>query len=92
MVKPLGKRGIAEGEAPVGCVLALGSGPDLRVVARGHNQLNALGRKTAHAGMVAFESADSRGGRPLARPLDAEAVIMVSILEPSSWSRPWSRA
>ena len=82
VVKPLGKRGIAEGEAPVGCVLALGSGPDLRVVARGHNQLNALGRRTAHAEMVAFESADSRDGRPPTLPLDAEAIIMVSTLEP----------
>ena len=76
------ERGMAEGEAPIGCVLALGSGPDLRVVARGHNRLNALGRKTAHAEMVAFESAGSRDGQPPALPLDAEDVIMVSTLEP----------
>lgn len=76
------ERGMAAGEAPIGCVLALGSGPDLRVVARGHNRLNALGRKTAHAEMVAFESAGSRDGQPPALPLDAEDVIMVSTLEP----------
>ena len=76
------ERGVAEGEAPIGCVLAVGSGPDLRVVARGHNRLNALKRKTAHAEMVAFEAAGSVGGAPPALPLDAEDVIMVSTLEP----------
>jgi len=76
------ERGVAEGEAPIGCVLALGSGPDLRVVARGHNRLNALKRKTAHAEMVAFEAGGSLDGAPPALPLDAEDVIMVSTLEP----------
>ena len=76
------KRGMAEGEAPIGCVLAVGSGPDLRVVARGHNRVNALGRKTAHAEIVAFENAGSRDGQPPALPLDAEDVTLVSTLEP----------
>ncbi len=69
---------MAEGEAPIGCVLALGSGPSLRIVARGHNRVNALGRKNAQAEIVAFENAGSRDGQPL----DAEDVILVSTLEP----------
>lgn len=76
------ERGMAEGEAPIGCVLAMGPGPDLRIVARGHNRVNALGRKTAHAEMVTFENAGSRNGQPPALPLDAEEVILVSTLEP----------
>lgn len=76
------ERGMAEGEAPIGCVLATGSGPDLRVVARGHNRQNALGRKMAHAEMVAFENAGSRDGQPPALPLDAQDVTLVSTLEP----------
>lgn len=76
------ERGMAEGEAPIGCVLALGSGPSLRIVARGHNRVNALGRKNAHAEIVAFENAGSRDGRPAALPLDAEDVTLVSTLEP----------
>lgn len=76
------ERGMAEGEAPIGCVLAMGSGPDLRVVARGHNRVNALGRKTAHAEMVTFENAGSHEGDPPALPLDAEDVTLVSTLEP----------
>lgn len=76
------ERGVAEGEAPIGCVLALGSGPDLRIVARGHNRLNALGRKNAHAEIIAFENAGIQDGQPPALPLDAKDVILVSSLEP----------
>ena len=77
------ERGMAEGEAPIGCVLARGSGDALRVVARGHNRVNALQRKTAHAEIVAFENAGSDGsGSPPAVPLDADDVILVSTLEP----------
>lgn len=76
------ERGMAEGEAPIGCVLATGSGPGLHIVARGHNRVNALGRKTAHAEMVAFESAGSQNGQPPALPLGAEDVTLVSTLEP----------
>ncbi len=79
------RRGMDEGEAPIGCVLALGGdvpalGP--QIVARGHNRVNALGRKTAHAEMVAFENAGSQGGEPPALPLDADNVVLVSTLEP----------
>ena len=78
------ERGMAEGEAPIGCVLARGSGDGLRVVARGHNRVNALQRKTAHAEIVAFENAGSDGtaAAPPALPLDADDVILVSTLEP----------
>lgn len=76
------KQGMAEGEAPIGCVLALGAGPDLHIVARGHNRVNAMGRKNAHAEIVAFENAGSQNGQPPALPLDAEDVILVSTLEP----------
>jgi len=76
------EQGMAEGEAPIGCVLALGSGPSLRIVARGHNRVNALGRKNAQAEIVAFENAGSRDGQPPALPLDAEDVTLVSTLEP----------
>ncbi len=74
--------GVAEGEAPIGSVIARGSGADLRVIARGHNRVNGLGRKTAHAEIVTFENAGSVGGNPPALPLDADDVILVSTLEP----------
>lgn len=71
--------GWAEGEAPIGCVLVLGSGEEARVVARGHNRANALRRKNAHAEIVAFENA---GGDPPALPPEAEEVALFSTLEP----------
>jgi len=74
--------GMAEGEAPIGCVIARGSGDTLRVIARGHNRVNGLGRKTAHAEIVTFENAGRVGGKPPALPLDADDVILVSTLEP----------
>lgn len=80
------KRGVAEGEAPIGCVIAL---PDqdkpgfARVVARGHNRSNALQRNNAHAEIIAFENAGSDGqGRPPTLPTDADDAILVSTLEP----------
>jgi tRNA(adenine34) deaminase len=76
------RRGMAEGEAPIGCVIALGAGPDLRIVARGHNRVNALGRKNAHAEIVAFENAGSQNGQPPALPPDASGAVLVSTLEP----------
>ena len=76
------ERGMAEGEAPIGCVLARGEGENLRVVARGHNRTNALQRKNAHAEIIAFENAGAKDGQPPALPLDAEDVILVSSLEP----------
>jgi len=74
--------GMDEGEAPIGCVLARGAGKSLRIVARGHNRVNALARKAAHAEMVAFENAGAHNGQPPALPLDADDVILVSTLEP----------
>lgn len=76
------ERGLTEGEAPIGSVLAIAQGPELRIVARGHNQVNALGRKSAHAEMVTFEKAGSQDGQPPALPLDARNVILTSTLEP----------
>jgi len=78
------ERGMAEGEAPIGCVLALPDGTGgANIVARGHNRVNALQRKNAHAEIVAFENAGGRGdGKPPALPLDADDVILVSTLEP----------
>lgn len=76
------ERGMAEGEAPIGCVLALAENGEARIVARGHNRLNASGRKNAHAEIVAFENAGSRDGQPPALPLDATNAILVSTLEP----------
>lgn len=76
------QRGMDDGEAPLGCVLALGNGGDPQIVARGYNRTNALGRKTAHAEMVAFENAGSQNGQPPSLPLGAEDVILVSTLEP----------
>ena len=76
------KRGVEEGEAPIGCVLALGTGGEPRIVARGFNRFHALQRKTAHAEMIAFENAGSQNGLPPALPTDAKDVILVSTLEP----------
>ncbi|MBC8102440.1 MAG: nucleoside deaminase, partial [Cytophagales bacterium] len=79
------ERGMREGEAPIGCVLAV---PDkdrpgeAKIIAGGHNRVNALQRKMAHAEIVAFENAGSDNGEPPALPLDAEQVILVSTLEP----------
>ncbi|RYG48353.1 nucleoside deaminase [bacterium] len=71
------ERGMSEGEVPIGCVIAVG--PDAEIVARGFNRVNALGRKTAHAEIVAFENG---GGNPPSLPLDAEDAVLVSTLEP----------
>ena len=81
--------GVKEGEAPIGCVIALADDADdaepgtARIVARGHNKGNALQRKNAHAEIIAFENAGSDGeGKPPALPMEAEGVILVSSLEP----------
>ncbi len=79
------EQGMREGEAPIGSVLAL---PDketpgkAQVIARGHNRVNGLQRKMAHAEIVAFENAGGDGGKAPALSLDAEDVILVSTLEP----------
>jgi tRNA(Arg) A34 adenosine deaminase TadA len=79
------ERGMAAGEAPIGCVIALPADDSgtARIVARGHNRGNALQRKNAHAEIIAFENAGSDGnGRPAALPVDATDTILVSTLEP----------
>jgi HAD superfamily hydrolase (TIGR01509 family) len=67
------RRGLASGEAPIGCVVADGSG---QVIARGHNQFNCSRDRTAHAEMVAFRECAGR------IPHDARDHILVSTLEP----------
>ena len=76
--------GVSEGEAPIGCVIALPeTNGTAKIVARGHNRGNALKRKNAHAEIIAFENAGGDGaGREPALPLDAEQIILVSTLEP----------
>ena len=79
------RKGMAEGEAPIGSVLALPNQTTpgkARIIARGHNRVNALQRKMAHAEIVTFENAGGDDGTPPALPLDAEDVILVSSLEP----------
>ena len=65
--------GMANGEAPIGCVLADGDG---NVVQRAWNEMNATQNKTAHAEIVAFAKAAGK------IPLDANDFILVSTLEP----------
>ena len=67
------REGMANGEAPIGCVLARGDG---RIVARAWNAMNRTGNKTAHAEIMAFAEAAGRV------PLDARDLVMVSTLEP----------
>ena len=76
--------GVSEGEAPIGCVIALAQGNGTaNIVARGHNRGNALKRKNAHAEIIAFENAGSDDtGREPSLPMDAENVVLVSTLEP----------
>ncbi len=70
--------GLGEGECPIGCVLARMEMDRAtpRIVARGHNRVKALGRRTAHAEMVAFENAEG------ALPIGAGGIVLVSTLEP----------
>jgi HAD superfamily hydrolase (TIGR01509 family) len=65
--------GMADGEAPIGAVLARSDGT---VIARGWNRLNKTRNKTAHAEMVAFAEAAGKV------PADARDLILVSTLEP----------
>ncbi|MBC7808486.1 MAG: nucleoside deaminase [Akkermansiaceae bacterium] len=78
------EQGVSEGEAPIGCVIALtGENGTATIVARGHNRGNALKRKNAHAEIIAFENGGSDdSGREPTLPMDAEKVILVSTLEP----------
>lgn len=70
------RKGESEGEVPIGAVIVVGSGEEARVVARGHNRVNSLSRKQAHAEIIAFE--DSNGKIAL----DEEEIALFSTLEP----------
>ena len=115
------KRGVAEGEAPIGCVIARpvsdainrqnsgkaeaaqepqepkqqeqnskeqepeaqnGAYHEVKIVARGHNRMNGLQSKIAHAEIMAFQSAAGNGTAEPAIPLDSKDAILVSTLEP----------
>lgn len=67
------REALNNGEAPIGAVLARGDGT---LIARGYNELNRTGDKTAHAEMITF--AHARGKTPP----DATDLILVSTLEP----------
>lgn len=75
-------RGVSEGEAPIGCVLARPVGGEVKIVARGHNRMNALQNKVAHAEIVTFFDAAHKHGEPPTLPLDCRDAILVSTLEP----------
>jgi nucleoside triphosphatase len=68
--------GLAEGECPVGCVVGVLDGNAVSIVARGHNRVKALGRRTAHAELITFENAGS------ALPVDSQDIVLISTLEP----------
>lgn len=71
------ERGLSEGEGPIGCVIAqMTDDGEAKVIARGHNRVRALKRKTAHGEIIAFENAAE------VLPLDAENIVLVSTLEP----------
>ena len=67
------RRGMDQGEAPIGCVLARGDGT---VLASASNRQNATQNKTAHAEIECFAAAAGKV------PLDATDLILVSTLEP----------
>ena len=75
--------GMREGEVPIGCVLARPINSRIEIVGRGHNRVNALQRKIAHAEIITFENAGvSKEGKPPTLPLNATNIILVSTLEP----------
>jgi len=65
--------GMAAGEAPIGCAIA---GADGAVIARGYNEMNRSGNKTAHAEIVTFAKVAGQ------LPPDARDFVLVSTLEP----------
>ena len=67
------KEGMGNGEVPIGCVLARGSGI---VLVHAYNELNRTQNNTAHAEMVAFAKAAGKA------PPEARDLILVSTLEP----------
>ncbi len=75
-------QGVAEGEAPIDCVVARPAGGEVKIVARGHNRMNALQNKVAHTEIVTFFDAARKEGEPPVLPLDCRDAILVSTLEP----------
>jgi tRNA(adenine34) deaminase len=69
-------RGLAEGEAPIGCVIARPSRSGFEILVRAHNRVTGLRRKTARAEMLALEA--GAGRVDLAGP----GLVLVSTLEP----------
>jgi len=67
------ERGLEVGEAPIGCVLADGTG---HIIAASHNQINRSGDRTAHAEMMTLRNAAGK------LPEDKRDFILVSTLEP----------
>ena len=67
------RNGMADGEVPIGSVLANGTG---EIVARGWNQMNRTQCKTAHAEMQCFQNSAGKIA------LNARDLILVSTLEP----------
>jgi HAD superfamily hydrolase (TIGR01509 family) len=65
--------GMADGELPVGCVLARGDGS---VAARGWHRARRAGDRSAHAEMVTLAAAAGQV------PADARDLILVTTLEP----------
>ncbi len=76
------ERGMEDGEAPIGCVVALYNGGDPTIVARGYNRNNGLKAKVAHAEIVTFMNSSAADGTPSTLPPDAKDIILVSSLEP----------
>ena len=76
------RQGVAEGEAPIGCVIARPIDGEIKIVARGHNRMNALQSKIAHAEITTFQNAAGNGDKEPLIPLDSKDTIMVSTLEP----------
>lgn len=66
------REGLDRGEAPIGCVIALGDGT---IIAKGHIESNASYSKIAHAEIVAFARAAGKV------PPDARDLVLVSSLE-----------
>jgi HAD superfamily hydrolase (TIGR01509 family) len=67
------REGMENGEAPIGAVLADGTG---KVVARGYNEMNRSQNKIAHAEIICFQNAAGKV------PIETRDLILVSTLEP----------
>lgn len=65
--------GLRNGEAPIGAAIANGKG---EILVASYNRMNATGRKTAHAEIMAFEDGEAK------IDLSAKDLIVASTLEP----------